>query len=126
MKAMNLLQKRELHSAWRLTWQKLKRTAYPWMVVAGPTAALQTYLHKKQWDAAELTDWLRDPSARLPGLNLNIEFPWPYLKRQVEKELTHQRAHDIQSQEHCQLRTSSSKPVLLNIELLLMLGLRAL
>ena len=48
MKAMHLLvlkwppeQLAELHTAWRVSWKRLRAAAYPWMVVTGPMAALQ-------------------------------------------------------------------------------------
>ena len=34
----------QLMSAWRVSWRRLQAAAHPWIVVAGPMAALQTYL----------------------------------------------------------------------------------
>lgn len=63
------------------------------MVVAGPMAALQAYLMEMQWDAGAL-------DVR-PDVQLNIGYPWPYLQKQLQEELTMQRARRIQELEHC-------------------------
>lgn len=46
----------------------------------------------------------------LPTLNLNLDFPWPYLQRQLVRELQNQRADHIQEQEHCQLMRRITRP----------------
>lgn len=53
------------------------------MVIAGPMAALQAYLMELKWDASELNDWVREPMDLLPSLNLNVDFPWPYLNTAI-------------------------------------------
>ena len=50
-------QKGELMPAWRVSWRRLQAAAHPWMVVAGPMAALQVYLVQMGWDASVLDDW---------------------------------------------------------------------
>ena len=87
-------QRGELVSAWRLTWRRLQAAAHPWMVVAGPMAALQAYLMEMVWDAGALDDWV-------PAVQLNIEFPWSYLQKQLHAELALKRARRIQELEHC-------------------------
>ena len=47
-------QKGELMPAWRVSWRRLQAAAHPWMVVAGPMAALQVYLVQMGWDASVL------------------------------------------------------------------------
>ena len=94
MKAM-----RQLLRAW--PWKRLQAAAHPWMVVAGPMAALQAYLMEMNWDASTLDDWVREPRGILPVAQLNIEYPWPYLQKQLHEELAQQRARRIQELEHC-------------------------
>lgn len=53
-------------------------------------------------DASALDDWVREPSGLLPQAQLNLEYPWPYLQRQLE--LGHQRARRIQSLGHMMRR----------------------
>ena len=79
MKAMHQLiqawpktQRGELASAWRVPWKRLQGAAHPWMVVAGPMAALQAYVMETQWDAATLDDWIREPRGTMPLIQLNI------------------------------------------------------
>ena len=107
LKAMHLLvlkwppeQLAELHTAWRISWRRLKAAAYPWMVVTGPMAALQVYMMDMGWDASCLNDWVRAQTGLLPTAQLNLEFPWPYLQRQLQQELANQRARRIQELEH--------------------------
>lgn len=71
MKAMRQLvrawpqaQTGELMTAWRVS--RLQAAAYPWMVVAGPMAALQVYR----------MDWM-----------IGFESPWLYLQCQLTLEL---------------------------------------
>ena len=52
-------------------------------------------------DAAALDDWVREPTGLLPPNQLNLEFPWPYLQRQLQLELQYQRARRIQELEYC-------------------------
>ena len=106
MKAMHQLlqawpaaQRGELASAWRVSWKRLQAAAHPWMVVAGPMAALQAYLMDMQWDAGALDDWVRPVQGIRPAAQLNIDLPWPYL--QLHEELAVQRAQRIQELEHC-------------------------
>ena len=94
-------QKGELMSAWRVSWRRLQTAAYPWIVVAGPMAALQAYLMEMGWDAAVLDDWVRQATGLLPANQLSLDFPWPHLLRQLRIEQTHQRARRIQQLEHC-------------------------
>ena len=101
LQAWPLAQRGELVSAWRLTWRRLQAAAHPWMVVAGPMAALQAYLMEMGWDAGALDDWVRAPTGIMPAVQLNIEFPWPYLQKQLHAELALQRARRIQELEHC-------------------------
>ena len=81
MKAMHQLiqawpaaQRGELASAWRVSWKRLQAAAHPWMVVAGPMAALQAYLIDMQWDAAALDDWVRPAQGIRQAVQLNIEY----------------------------------------------------
>ena len=108
MKAMHQLvqawpeaQRGELATAWRVSWKRLKAAAHPWMVVAGPMAALQAWLMEMKWDAAVLDDWVKAPQGVRQVAQLNIEYPWPYLHKQLQEELMRQRAHRIQQLEHC-------------------------
>ena len=94
-------QRGELEAAWRVSWKRLQAAAYPWMVVAGPMAALQAYLQEMKWDATLLHDWVRQPRGVRPVAQLNLEYPWPYLQKQLHEELAHQRASRIQELEHC-------------------------
>ena len=107
LKAMHLLvpkwppeQLAELHTAWRVSWKRLRAAAYPWMVVTGPMAALQVYLMDMGWDASSLNDWIRPQAGLMPPAQLNMEFPWPYLQRQLKIEMDNQRARRIQELEH--------------------------
>ena len=93
MKAMHRLiqvwppsQQGELRAAWRISWRRLRAAAYPWMVVAGPMAALQAYLIDMCWDAEDLDDWIRAPTGLMPPQQLNIGHPWPHLQRQLQAE----------------------------------------
>ena len=90
MKAMRQLLKAwppaqlgELKSAWRISWKRLATAAYPWMVVAGPMAALQAYLMDMGWEAVDMDDWIRAPTGLMPPHQLNLEHPWPHLQRQL-------------------------------------------
>ena len=64
-------------------------------------AALQAYLIEMKWDAALLDDWVRQPQGMRQVAQLNLEFPWPYLQKQLHEELEQQRASRIQELEHC-------------------------
>lgn len=101
IQAWPIAQRGELVSAWRVSWKRLQAAAQPWMVVAGPMAALQAYLMEMHWDAATLNDWIREPRGIMPTIQLNIEYPWPYLQKQLHEELAWQRARRIQELEHC-------------------------
>ena len=94
-------QRGELEAAWRVSWKRLQAAAYPWMVVVGPMAALQPYLMEMKWDASLLHDWVRQPRGLRPVAQLNLEYPWPYLPKQLHEELAQQRASRIQELEHC-------------------------
>ena len=52
------------------------------------------------WDASSLNDWIRPQVGLLPPAQLNLEFPWPYLQRQLKTEMDNQRARRIQELEH--------------------------
>ena len=110
MKAMHQLLKAwppaqlgELKSAWRISCKRLATAtaAYPWMVVAGPMAALQAYLMDMGWEAVDMDDWIRAPTGLMPQRQLNLEHPWPHLQRHLHLEQKHQRARRIQELEHC-------------------------
>lgn len=45
-----------------------------------------------------MDDWIRAPLGNWPTYQLNLEFPWPYLQRQLHLEI--QRARRIQELEH--------------------------
>ena len=94
-------QQGELRTAWRVSWRRLRAAAYPWMVVAGPMAALQAYLMDMGWDAEDLDDWLRAPTGIMPPQQMCIGHPWEHLQRQLKAEQTMQRARRIQELEHC-------------------------
>ena len=94
-------QRGELMSAWRVSWRRLQAVAHPWIVVAGPMAALQVYLKDMGWDASVMDDWIRPPTGLMPANQLSLDFPWPYLQRQLHIEQKHQRARRIQELEHC-------------------------
>ena len=64
-------------------------------------AALQTYLMEMGWDASVLDDWVRQATGLLPANQLSLDFPWPYLLRQLRMEQKHERARRIQQLEHC-------------------------
>ena len=91
----------DLRTAWRISWKRLTAAAYPWMVVAGPMAALQAYLIDMGWEAADMDDWIRAPMGNWPTHQLNLAFPWPHLQRQLHLEQQVQRARRIQELEHC-------------------------
>ena len=91
----------ELATAWRVSWRRLQAAAHPWMVVAGPMAALQACLMEMKWGAAMLDDWVREPQGLRQVAQLSIEFPWPFLQKQLQEELAQQRARRIQELEHC-------------------------
>ena len=78
---------------------ELQAAAHPWIVVAGPMAALQVYLMEMGWDASVLDDWVRPATGLLPANQLSLDFPWPYLQLHIEQR--HQRARRIQELEHC-------------------------
>ena len=101
MQAWPVAQRGELASAWRVSWKRLQAAAHPWIVAAGPMAALQAYLMEMNWDASTLDDWVRAPTGIMPVAQLNIEYPWPFLKKQLQEELVQQRARRIQELEHC-------------------------
>ena len=101
VQAWPVAQRGELASAWRVSWKRLQRAAHPWMVVAGPMAALQAYLMEMQWNAGVIDDWVRAVQGVRPAAQMNLEHPWPYLQQQLHKELAVQRAQRIQALEHC-------------------------
>ena len=70
-------QRGELMSAWRVSWRRLQAAAHPWMVVAGPMAALQVYLMQMAWDASVLGDWIRPPQGLLPNCTLSKSISEP-------------------------------------------------
>ena len=94
-------QKGELMSVWRISWRRLQTAAHPWMIVAGPMAALQVYLMKMGWDASIINDWIRPANGMLPANQLSLDFPWLYLQRKLKQEQKHQRPRRIQELEHC-------------------------
>ena len=49
---------------------------------------------------SSLNDWVRAQTGLLPPAQLNLEFPRPYLQRQLQHELATQRARRIQELEH--------------------------
>ena len=63
-------------------------------------AALQVYLMDMGWDASSLNDWIRAQTGIMPPAPLNLEYPWPYLQRQLKIEMDNQRARRIQELEH--------------------------
>ena len=69
-------------SAWRVSWK-------------GPMAALQVYLMEM------LDDWIRPQTRITPPNQLNLEFPWPYLQRQLHAEQQRQKARRIQELDGC-------------------------
>ena len=101
IRAWPAAQRGELMSAWRISWRRLQAAAHPWMIVAGPMAALQVYLLEMGWDASVLDDWIRPSKGLLPANQLSLDFPWLYLQRKLHQEQKHQRARRIQELEHC-------------------------
>ena len=94
-------QRGELMSAWRVSWRRLQAAAHPWMVVAGPMAALQVYFLQMGWDASVLDDWIRPAKGLRPPNQMSLDAPWPYLQRLLQQEQRQQRAWRIQELEHC-------------------------
>ena len=79
----------DLKTAWRVSWKAT--AAYPWMVVAGPMAALQAYLMDMGLEAADMDDdWIRAPTGLMPTHQLNLDHPWTEQKKR-ERERDRER-----------------------------------